>query len=415
MAWFRRKKVEERAEDTTGYVTGEETLIRALIGATEITKNMAMDIPAVKSCVTRIGDTVASLPIKLYKVVNGDIQEVTDDYRLFLLNHDTKDKLTANQFRKAIVQDYFLGKGGYAYIEKSGTQYVALHYVDEEYVTVTESTDPVYKTNEIRIQGIEYKDFELLKVLRNTKNGASGTSIIKENPLSLSVGYYAFEYENSMLRKGGSRKGFITSENKLEQGAIDALKEAYKNLYSNNNEEKVVILNKGLKFQEAANSSVDMQLNQNKESNTTQLSMLFNVPSSILKGNATDQEKKSYITDAVMPVLNEIESSLDRDLLTEQEKEDGYYFAFDTKELTRGNIKERYEAYAIALDRNFMQIDEVRRQEDMPDIGLKWVRLGLQDVLLNPETMEIYTPNTGQWQSLNKGTLNGKEVPRNEN
>lgn len=409
MKLFRRKKVEDRADDT-GMIAGEEALIRALIGSTTLTKEMALEIPTVASCINRIADTISSLPIKLYrKKEDGEVEEIKRDDRLFLLNHDTRDKLTSTQFWRAIVQDYFLGKGAYAYIEKRGTRFVALHYVDEEYIAVTESVDPIFKENQFRIQGQEYRDFELLKVLRKTKNGADGKSIIKEHQLPLSVGYFTYQFEDIMLKKGGGRKGFLTSENKLSTDAINELKAAFKNLYSNNNEEKVVVLNKGLSFQEASNSAVEMQLNENKETNTTQLSMLFNVPDPILTGKATKEEKSAYIQYGVMPVINEIESSLDRDLLTEKEKDKEFYFAFDTRELTRGSTKERYDAYAIGLEKNFLQIDEVRKMEDMPDLGFNWVTLGLQNVLLNPKTMEVYTPNTGQWQKLEEGSLKGGE------
>lgn len=48
-----------------------------------------------------------------------------------------------------------------------------------------------------------------------------------------------------------------------------------------------------------------------------------------------------------------------------------------------------------------MQIDEVRYAEDMEPLGLDWIRLGLQDVLYDPKTPEVFTPNTGTRQQLN--------------
>lgn len=77
------------------------------------------------------------------------------------------------------------------------------------------------------------------------------------------------------------------------------------------------------------------------------------------------------------------------------------YFAFDTKELLRGDLQSRFAAYKTALDANFMQIDEVRYAEDMEPLGLDWIRLGLQDVLYDPKTREVFTPNTGTRQQLN--------------
>ena len=98
-------------------------------------------------------------------------------------------------------------------------------------------------------------------------------------------------------------------------------------------------------------------------------------------------------------MLNSIEASLDKDLLLEKEK-GLFYFAFDTKELTRGNMKERFEAYGIGIDKHFLQTDEIRKFEDMDPIGFNFVKLGLGDVLYNPETKEVFIPNTNSSSKL---------------
>ena len=41
-----------------------------------------------------------------------------------------------------------------------------------------------------------------------------------------------------------------------------------------------------------------------------------------------------------------------------------------------------------------MQTDEVRKLEDLEPIGFNFVKLGLGDVLYNPETKEVFVPNT---------------------
>ena len=106
------------------------------------------------------------------------------------------------------------------------------------------------------------------------------------------------------------------------------------------------------------------------------------------------------------------ESSLDRDLLTEEEKENGFFFAYDVRELKRGNIKERYEAYEIGYRNNFLQVDEIRQMEDLKPIGFKFIKLGLDSVLYNPETGEIYTPNTNE--TTNMTLTKGNEVKKDE-
>ena len=111
-----------------------------------------------------------------------------------------------------------------------------------------------------------------------------------------------------------------------------------------------------------------------------------------------DGDEKTRLR-TIINLLSDIECSLNRDLLREDEKKDRY-FSFDTKELTRGNIKDRFEAYSIALKSNFLQVDEVRRMEDWEPLGIDWVTLGLDSVLFDPKTKQIYTPNTNQTATM---------------
>ena len=142
-----------------------------------------------------------------------------------------------------------------------------------------------------------------------------------------------------------------------------------------------------------------MQLNENKNSINNSILDIFGVP--------TDWNWETFIKTAVMPILSAIECALNRDLLLEKEKK-SLYVAFDTKEITKGDIKTRFEAYKTALDSNLMQIDECRYMEDLEPLGLNFIKLGLQDVLFNPQTKEVYTPNTNKITNIENtgGNLN---------
>lgn len=399
MAWFNKWKKEERA-DPAVEPSVDDVLLKALLGNTSVTKEQALNIPSVKSCINFIADTVSMLPVKLYKDNDGKAEEIKDDIRIKLLNDDTGDTLDAVQFWRALIADYFLGKGGYAYINKRFNDVVSLHYVDESYVSTIKNEDPIFKSYRILVNGKYYWPHEFIKILRNSKDGAQGISIIEENSLILSVAYNSLVYEETLVKKGGNKKGFIKSPGKLTQEAIDALKAAWKRLYSNNSE-NVVILNSGLDFQEASNTSVEMQLNENKESNSAEICKIFNISEAIIKGNATSKDYTNSIKMGVIPVLNSIECALNREYLLESEKK-LFYWAVDTKKLLRGDVKERFEAYKIAIEANFMQPDEARYMEDWEPLGLDFIKLGLDSVLYNPKTKEIYTPNTNQTQNMNK-------------
>lgn len=396
MGWFWKKK-EERAD-----TSADDVLLRALLNPGNVTRQTALNIPSLNGCIEYIANTISMLPIKLYREKDGAVQEIKDDHRVTLLNDETGDTLDAVQFWKAMVVDYFLGKGGYAYIRKERNQFAGLFYVAEEFVSIQKNSHPIFKDCDFLVNGTRYKPYEFIKILRKTRDGCQGVSLIEESPLILSVGYNTLRYEDELVAKGGSRKGFLQSAKNISQAAMDVLKDAWRKLYSNS-EERVVVLNDGVTFKEASATSVEMQMNENKETNSREICKLVNVPESIIKGTASNQEYINGFKLAVMPVIRAIECALNRDFLLEKEKKGDavYYWAFDSKEMTKGDIKTRYEAYKIAIDSNFMQIDEVRYQEDLPSLGLDWIKLGLDSVLYDPKTGNVYTPNTNQTTSMN--------------
>ena len=375
----------------------EGVLLSALLGREEIDRKTALSIPVISGYVGLICNTFAMIPFKLYKEAEKDgkrtTEEVNDD-RVRLINDDTTDTLDGFQFKKAICEDYLLGKGGYAYIKKRGNKFAGLYYVADKDVTISKNSDPIFKSFDILVNGTVYKNYEFLKLLRNTKDGASGIGLTAEISNALQTAFKRLQYEYELTATGGSRKGFIKSQKHLDDNAIRALKEAWEKYYSGN--ANTVILNDGLEFQEASNSSQQNEMDAKNRSFADDMKVIFAI------GNTYDD----FVKNAIMPIATAFSTALNRELLLEKEKKD-YYFAPDTKELLKGNLRERYDAYKIAIETGFKTRNEVRYMEDDDAIdGLDMISLGLGDVLLNTHTGEIYTPNTN---SLVKMGANSSE------
>lgn len=372
----------------------DELLLSAGIITGNLTKEQALNIPSVGACIEIISNTVASLPIQLFKANDGKVMEIEEDVRVDLLNDDTKDTLDSFQFKKALVEDYLLEGAGYAYINRQRNKIKSLHYVENTNVSIQKNVDPIFKDYNILVNGSFYRDFEFLKITRKTKDGIAGKGIIEENNKMLSVVYNSLVFEELLVKTGGNKKGFLKAQSRLTKEAILELKEAWNNLYRNNTE-NVVVLNNGIEFQEASNTSVEMQLNENKKTNSAEICKLFVVPQSILDGTANGEVYNNWIKVCILPILTAIQTALNKDLLLPSEK-GSFYFAFDTKELLKGDIEKRFKAYEIASKNGFMQIDEIRYKEDLAPLGLDFIKLGLQDVLYDPVLKTIYTPNTNK-------------------
>lgn len=376
-----------------------DVLLSALMSNEVITREKALTLPAVSGAVDFIGNTVASMPVKLYKVKDGKVEEQTKDTRVKLLNGDTGDTLDAFQLKKAMVEDYLMGKGGFCYIQKSRNEVVALRYVENIYITVLKNYKPIFKDYEILVEGDQYKPYEFVKLLRNTKDGASGVGLTQEVSKALETAYQTLLYQLSTVQAGGNKKGFLKSQRRLGQDEINALKVAWANMYANNSE-NVVVLNNGLEFQEASNNSVDMQLDQNKNTLREEINNIFHIyPNDFLR----------TFKEAIYPIIKAFETALNRDLLLEKEKKN-LFFEFDVKEIIRASLDERYQAYKLAKETGFMTLNEIRRAENMNWIeGLDVVNVGLGAVLYDTNKHVYYTPNTDTVGDIGDGQTESQE------
>lgn len=379
--------------DNLANITGIETnadVLQSLVQGVAVSKKTALEIPMINRCVAMIADAVAALPIKLYRKTADGVEEVTEDRRVTILNGDTGDTLNADYMRQSMVRDYLLYGNAYAYIETKAGKADKLYYVDAELVGRSIlSMDPIHKDFTYMINGRAYEPYKLLKVLRNSDGYGCGCGIIEENPELIGTAYGLLKYHKRQILTGGAKRGILRTQ-KLNKDVLAEVKAKWAALWGSSNEQdSMMVLNSAdMDFKELSTSSVDLQINQTQETLDKEIMKLFGTDDGLLSENT--------VKNAIMPVIDAIEAALDTDLLMESEK-GSYYFAFDTRELTRGDITQRYNAYATALSQNFLQLDEVREMEDLPPLGVNFIKLGLQDVLLDPKTGQIYTPNTNQY------------------
>ena len=375
----------KRDMNTTVTPPIDDVLLSALLNGEVITREKAMTLPAVAGAVDFISNMIACMPVKLYKDKQGKVEEVKDDPRTRLLNNDTGDTLDAYQFKKAMVEDYLMGKGGYAYIGKNRNEVTGLYYVENIYISFLKNYKPIYKDYSIIVEGEMYYPFEFIKLLRKTQDGAEGQGLCEELSKALETAYQTLLYQLGLVKSGGNKKGFLKSDHKLGKEEIEELKKAWKNLYANN-ETNTIVLNKGLEFQEASNSSVEMQLNESKKTLQEEINNIFHIQNDFYE----------TFKQAIYPIVKAFETALNRDLLLEKEKKN-YFFTFDCKEIIKANITERYQAYKLAKEVGLMTINEMRKEENLNFIeGLDVINVGLGAVLYDTNTHQYYVPNKNE-------------------
>nr|DAG43641.1 MAG TPA: portal protein [Caudoviricetes sp.] len=385
--WFKKENRSTENDVIADVLNG----LSPLVSGRTITKQQAMSIPVVTKSVNWIASAISGLPIKMYKRTDKGYVEVYDDYRLPLLNNYSGNCMTANDLKKQLITDLLLDGNGYAYISKLGNKIEKLSYIPTNKLTYTESVDNINKIVNIWVDGKQVQDYNVFRLVNNTKNGVSGIGFVSDCQDLLSTILGSLQYENSSI-SSGVRRGFLKSKSKLDKDKMDELKQAWKRL-TNPNQSDVLVLNAGIEFEDASSTATESQLSQNKTINMHQILAYFGLPTNFFEGANSD----SYLTAvriAVLPIVKQLATALNNYLLLESEKQD-LKFDIDTSELLRINANERFTAYQTGLSSGILTIDEVRRMENLPVLDMQYLKLGLGDVLYNITDGSIFVPNTG--------------------
>ena len=405
----------ERSLETPS--TDFEALIASSFFSGQIGFEQALEIPEFAASLAFICDTVAMLPIRLYREKDGKTELIRDDKRVRLLNDDTGGLLDPYQSRRQFVEDYFRRGAGYIYIDRYKGDVSRLLYVDADNVGVMTNADPIFLDGVLQVSGKNYEPFDFLKICRRTKDGLKGRSIIDDNNVLLSSAYYLLKYGLKNSKNGGKRRGVLQSENKLGAAEIEKLKLAWQNMYTSDGD-TALVLNNGVKFNEISQTAVEQQLSQQRKEINEGICAIFGLNAAVISSKASDDERIAAIKTAIMPILTAFVKSANKELLLESEKysEDGeMYFEFDLSETMKADMLKRFQAYEIALRSKWLQPDEVRYLEDRDPLGLDFITLGLEDVLYDPKTKTVYTPNTNQTVKLGEGGVKLGEERYNHN
>lgn len=370
-------------------------LLRAFLNEAVIDKQKAMGIPAYASSVDLLAGVVSSLPLKLYKKTDGKVEEI-DDPRVRLLNGDTGDLVRAPEMLRMFVEDYYNDKGGFIFVNWQGSKVKSLHYVNPEAVSVLQvGTSHIFKQALFMVDGQLFYPWQFIYACRDARDGVTGHSMISQASQPLATAYATLQYEQSLMQRGGNKRGYLKSQGKISQDTIDALKKGFSRMYTNSNSENIVVLNAGMEFQEASETSVEMQLAENKKSNAEDIMSLFLIPPTLIRGGADEDDHKNFVNYKLQPLLEIIRTAINHASLLESEKAAGYYWDFDLKEFTKASMSERWSAWATAKKNGMVNADEFREFENLPPIGMNYINLGLNDVLMDPVTHEIIVPNMG--------------------
>ncbi len=197
---------------------------------------------------------------------------------------------------------------------------------------------------------------------------------------SIGVGLAAEAYGAHYFRDAATPSGIITSTEVFTQEQADYFYERWTAMKRGNR--NIAVLGGNAKFDAISIAPEESQFLDTQKFTVAQVCRIFGVPPEMVASEAgqsltyanVEQRDLSLLKYAVQPWLGRLERAMNT--LVPR----GQYVKFNAGALLRTDLKSRYESYAIALDKGFLTIDEVRELEDRNPLPAGTVRPALEAV-----------------------------------
>lgn len=325
---------------------------------------------AIYAAVTRIANTVASIPVHVYKG-----RERQDTHPLEkLLNLSPNPSMSAYIFKQTM--EAFRNTEGMAYalIIRDGLgEITRLDVLDPTRVRPLIERDSREIWYDITLEGKTYPipGYMVLALKHMSANGISGIRPL--DVLRGSLDYDAEVKEISLNQLDGINHGVMLEvpgqaldETRKTQIVADFL-DAYES-----SGQRVLVLEGGIKATTFNQSPVDAQLMDVERITRNRVATVYNLPPHMLGDysdtsfSTAEQQMQEFLQLTIIPIVQQWEDELNRKLLSDADYKAGYRFRFDTDSLIRADMVAMANKYQMAIRGGWMKMNEVREREGLP-------------------------------------------------
>lgn len=337
-----------------------------------VSNDTALGIVAVYACVRVLAESVASLPLIVYRRRPDGGKERYLDHPLFGLLHDQpNDYMTSFVFREVGMNHVATWGNTYSEIERLtgfGSPIIALHPLRPDLMRV--AWDGTAKRYFYMANGREV-ELPARKVFHVPGMGYDG--LIGYNPIRLhreALGLYkaAETFGSSTFRNNARPATVIQHPKTMTTGAIDRLAAQMEQLRGSANAGRSVILEEGAEVKEIGIPPADAQYIETRKFQLQEIARMFRVPphkiGDLDRATFSNIEHQSieFVVDTLRPWLVRWEQQIKAQLLPD---EPDVYVEFLVDGLLRGDSAARAAALNIQRNAGVINADEWRAMENM--------------------------------------------------
>lgn len=344
-----------------------------------VTPDSALAITVLQNCVTLLAESVAQLPLEMYRRLGDGKRETATDHPLYdVLRYEPNPWQTPYEYRECSQLNCGLRGNAYSFIERHDDGSVkALYPLHNDKVTVLKGPDllPYYQ-----VSGHVPLPMRLVHHVRwHTKNHYTGLSPVELHADAVGLAQAVRQYAGTSFRNGTAVSGVIERPKESvaikDEASIQRIVDQWGAKFSGiDNAKKVAMLQEGMTFKPLSMSNVDAELLGILKVTGTDLARIYKIPPHMVNDlekasyNSLEQLLIQYVIFALMPWVKRHEEAMMRDFLLPGERRQ-YFIEFNLSGLLRGDQKSRYDSYAVGRQWGWLSINDIRRLENMPPVA----------------------------------------------
>lgn len=349
---------------------------RPAASGVNVNESTAMRFTAVFAAVRVLAETIASLPLPVYRRLVPRGKERAPEHPLYQVLHDrANDEMTSFTWRETSMGHLCLWGNTYSEIEFGKDGYVRALWPlrpDKTWPEREPRTGKlVYKTILPDGTGAVLPAYRVLHIPGLGFDGLMGYSPVRLAREAIGLGLAAEEFGARFFANDARPGAVLEYPGKLSKEAKDNLRRSWEEMHQGlNKRHRIAILEEGMKLHEIGIPPEDAQFLETRKFQVVEIARIFRVPPHMLadleRSTFSNIEHQSieFVVHTIRPWLVRWEQVINWKLFTEAERK--IYFAeFLVDGLLRGDIESRYRAYAVARQWGWMSANDIRELENM--------------------------------------------------
>jgi len=339
-----------------------------------VNERTAMQTTAVYACVRILAETIASLPLNVYRSTDNGKEKAIDHQLYYLLHDEPNPEMTSFVFRETLMSHLLLWGNAYAQIIRDGRgKVLALYPLIPDRMTVDRSINgELFYEYRKDTGSVILRKEDVLHIPGLGFDGLVGYSPIAMAKNAIGMAIATEEYGAKFFANGASPGGVLEHPGVVKDPA--RIRESWNAVYQGSgNAHRVAVLEEGMKFQPIGIPPEQAQFLETRKFQTEEICRIFRVPPHLVANldKATfsniEHQSISFVVHTIRPWLVRLEQGMNKALLSPSEK--GQYFVgFVVDGLLRGDYASRMQGYAIGIQNGFLSPNDVRTLENMNTI-----------------------------------------------